>query len=222
MACFTEVRFVNNPSLVASLVVLRIQELLKVGVRKLAGLVFEAGKVEEQVELQGRKAAESGHASGRGHKLLPCKSGGVIDLSLLHHGIHKIQLVQNVVKGHHRRVSATKTYQSPFPKGRKENAEEKRRKEKKKAVRHRTTLEQVLNGRKIAADVVCELVLLDRPEELRKTARKKKKKRKRKKKLSQNTGISKGGKEVSANLSVVMAPSESESRSLKLCLIFSC
>jgi len=65
-------------------------------------------------------------------------------------------------------------------------------------------------------------VLLDRPEELRKTARKKKKKRKRKEKICQNTGISKGGKEVSANLSVVMAPSESESRSLKLCLIFSC
>jgi len=50
----------------------------------------------------------------------------------------------------------------------------------------------------------------------------KRKRKEKEKKISQNTGISKGGKEVSANLSVVMAPSESESRSLKLCLIFSC
>jgi len=132
MACFTEVRFVNNPSLVASLVVLRIQELLKVGVRKLAGLVFEAGKVEEQVELQGRKAAESGHASGRGHKLLPCKSGGVIDLSLLHHGIHKIQFVQNVVKGHHRRVSATKDLSISVSQRQKRKCRGKKKKRKEK------------------------------------------------------------------------------------------
>ena len=75
------------------LVELGIEELLKVVIVVLAGLVFKAGKVEEEVEFERGEAAEAGHAPGHVHQLLPRESMRVLLLRLSHHRVDKVEII---------------------------------------------------------------------------------------------------------------------------------